>query len=86
MPGDPKPGPPYRQEYSLGNAEDMGQVVAIHETMIVPYGTFSDCVRTKEWSLLESDTESKWYARGIGFARSESKSGEVAELVSMTKE
>ncbi len=85
MPADPKPGEPYRQEYSRGNAEDMGQVVAVHQTVAVPYGTFDDCVRTTEWSLLESDTEKKWYARGVGFVRSESKSGEVAELVSMTK-
>jgi hypothetical protein len=85
MPAEPKPGPAYRQEYGPGHAEDMGQVVAVGESVTVPYGSFRDCVRTKEWSLLEPGTEKKWYARGIGVVRSESTTKEVATLVSVTK-
>jgi hypothetical protein len=84
MMGHPVPGQPYRQEYGKGVAEDMGQIVAVNEKVIVPYGAFTDCVRTKEWSLLEADTEKKWYARGVGVVRSESTEKEVAELVSVT--
>lgn len=86
MPGSPKPGEPYRQEYLKGEAEDMGQVVAVGETVTVPFGTFTDCVRTKDWSLLERGSEKKWYARGLGLVRAESSSGEVATLISVSKE
>jgi hypothetical protein len=86
MPAQPKPGEPYRQEYALGEAEDMGQIVGLGETVTVPAGTYTDCVKTKEWSLLEAGTENKWYAKGIGFVRSQSTAGEVVTLVSVTKQ
>lgn len=85
MPANPQPGEPYRQEYLAGEAEDMGQVVAVGETVIVPFGTLKDCVRTKDWSMLEPGSEKKWYARGLGVVRTESSSGEVATLISVTK-
>jgi hypothetical protein len=85
MPADPKPGQPYRQEYAPGEAEDMGQVVARGETVKVPAGNFDDCVKTREWSKIERGTENKWYAKGVGFVRSQSPGGEVSELVSVTK-
>jgi hypothetical protein len=84
MPANPMPSEPYRQEYSLGVAEDMGQIEALGESVTVPAGTFTDCVRTQEWSLLEPGTEKKWYAKGVGVVRSESTAGEVAALVSIT--
>ena len=86
MPAHPKPGVPYRQEYSPGNAEDMGQVVAIDETTTVPHGTFKHCVKTKDWSMLESGHEHKWYAKGVGCVRAESSNGEVSTLISVKKE
>jgi hypothetical protein len=85
MPGHPLPGEPYRQEYGPGHAEDMGQVIAVGDSATVPYGAFADCVKTKEWSLLESGHENKWYARGVGVVREESTSHEVATLISVTK-
>jgi len=85
MPADPRPGQPYRQEYAPREAEDMGQVVARGETVKVPHGTFTDCVKTKEWSQIERGTENKWYAKGVGFVRSQSPTGETSELVSVTK-
>ncbi len=85
MLANPKPGQPYRQEHSPKNAEDMGQVVAVGESVTVPHGTFNDCVKTKDWSLLESGHEHKWYAKGVGVVRTESSSGEVATLISATK-
>jgi len=86
MPGQPKPGDPYRQEYSKDEAEDMGQIVTLDDSVTVPFGSFKECLRTKEWSMLESGTEKKWYAKGVGFIRSESTGGEVSELVSVTHE
>lgn len=84
MPGVATPGKPYRQEYLAGEAEDMGQVVALGESVTVPAGTFTDVVRTKEWSMLESGSEKKWYARGVGVVREEATAGEVATLISIT--
>lgn len=85
MPANPKPGASYKQEYSPNNAEDMGQVVAVGETVTVPAGTYKDCVKTKEWSMLESGHGFKWFAKGVGFVRGESSSGEVATLMSVSK-
>jgi hypothetical protein len=87
MPGHAVVGDPYRQEYGKGEAEDMGQIVAVSEEVTVPYGTFSECVKTREWSLIDGGVENKWYARGVGFIRSEASTSdgpEVATLVSVT--
>ncbi len=86
MPAHPVPSEPYRQEYGLGVAEDMGQVTAVGETVTVPAGTFKDCVRTLEWSLLEPGNEKKWYCKGVGVVRSEATAGDVATLISITRE
>jgi hypothetical protein len=86
MPASPRPGEPYHLGYSFGVAEDMGRIDALGDSVAVPVGTFADCVRTTEWSLLEPGSEKRWYARGVGLVRSESISGEVAVLVSITRE
>jgi hypothetical protein len=85
MKGQTAVSEPYRQEYSRGTAEDMGQIVAIHESVTVPYGTFTDCVKTRDWSLLEAGYEYKWYAKGVGVVRSESTSKELSVLLSITR-
>ncbi len=85
MPANPAPGKPYRQEYGPGHAEDMGQVVAVNDSVFVPFGSFGGCVRTKEWSLLESGTDKKWYAKGIGFIREEAADKSVVTLISVTR-
>lgn len=86
MPANPRPGAPYKQEFYAGEAEDMGQVVAVGETVTVPYGTFKGCVKIKEWSMLESGKGYKWFAKGVGFVRSEATSGEVGTLISVKKQ
>ena len=86
MPAHPLPGEPYRQQYRLGVAEDFARVVAIGESVSVPAGSFSDCVRTEEWSALEPGTDEKWYAPGVGLVRTESTAGEVAVLVSIRRD
>ena len=83
LPGRMVPGPPYRQEYSASRVEDMGQVVALNESVTVPYGSFTGCVRTIEWSMLESGSETKWYAKGIGVIRVESPGNEVMTLLAV---
>jgi len=85
MPATAAAGPAYRQEYGPGHAEDMGQIMAVGETVTVPAGSFKDCVRTNEWSMLEAGTEKKWYARGVGCVKELSAHGDITELISVTK-
>lgn len=85
MPAQPRVGERYRQEYAVNEAEDIGQIAALNETVSVPAGTFTGCVRTREWSMLESGTSKKWYARGVGLVRAECTGGEVSVLLSITR-
>jgi hypothetical protein len=64
----------------------MGQVIGLNESVTVPAGTFSDCVKTKEWSLLEGGHENKWFARGVGVVKETATGGDVAVLVSIAHE
>jgi hypothetical protein len=84
MPGKPLLGIPYRQEYLFNEAEDMGKVISISETVTVSYGTFNNCIMTEEWTPLEPGlVEHKYYASGIGNIKTIMVKGgtEVAELV-----
>jgi hypothetical protein len=67
MLADPLSGVTYRQEYKAGEAEDMGTVMTPGETVTVPAGDFTSCIRTKDWSPLEpNDVSYKYYAPGVG--------------------
>lgn len=85
MPAAPRPGAPYRQEYGPGHAEDMGQIVALGESVTVPAASYRDCVKTKEWSLLEPGYSNKWYAPGVGLIRELSSSKEELVLLKVEK-
>jgi hypothetical protein len=79
----------YRQEYFPGEAEDMGQVIAVGGSVAVPAGEFDDVVVTRDWTPLEPDVvEQKTYARGVGFVHEVKTagegSGEEAVLVEYT--
>ena len=57
----------YRQEFSLGNAEDNALVVSLKTTVKVPAGEFHECLKTEETTPLEPDAlEDKYYAAGVG--------------------
>lgn len=86
MPAHPRVGERYRMEYAANEAEDVARIAALNETVTVPFGTFKECVRTKEWSMLESGTSTKWYAKGVGLVRDDSPGGEVSTLVSVTRQ
>jgi hypothetical protein len=60
-------GEAYRQEYYRGEAEDWGKVTAVNVPVNVPFGQFTNCIRTEDWNGLESDSrEDKFYCPGIG--------------------
>lgn len=84
MKANPQVGDTYRQEYAKGEAEDMAEVLALGETVTVRYGTFTNCLKTKEWNPLEpGDEEHKYYCTEIGEVVLEVglKDGERVELV-----
>jgi hypothetical protein len=93
MYGDPDPANkkqqnPYRQEFSLGNAEDVGKVISKGEASVsVPYGDFDvDVVKTRDWTPIEPHVfERKYYAPGIGLIKEENpESGESVVLMDKT--
>lgn len=97
MAGAPQPGLAYREEFSLGNAEDVAQVLSVGYAWgaggpldwLVPRElaqrlcSSRDCVVTRNWSLLEPGSyEVKYYARGIGlFLETKPLEGETLQLV-----
>lgn len=63
----PEVGDAYRQEFLAGEAEDMGEVLAVGVSKRIGLGSYDDVVVTRDWTPLEPDAvEEKWYARGIG--------------------
>lgn len=67
MKAKPKAGEAYRQEYYRGEAEDMAQVLSLSETVTVPYGSFKNVLKTKEWTPLDPGfVEHKYYAPSVG--------------------
>jgi len=62
MKASPKVGDNYRQEYYEGIAEDMGEVMDLGVSIKTDFAYFSNCLKTKEWTPLESDSiEFKYY-------------------------
>jgi hypothetical protein len=74
----------YRQEYFAGEAEDVAKVVGTNASATVPYGSFSNCIETVDWSLLENPSrEHKTYCPGTGLVL-EVANGDRSELVTIT--
>lgn len=85
MPATPVVGATYRQEFLIGEAEDAATVAALDETVVVPFGGFTDCLRTEEFTPLSPDgLEYKYYAAGVGLLLElDPQSGERTELISI---
>jgi len=80
MQADPKVDDSYNQEFSKGVAEDKGTVLSLDEKITVPYGSFSNVLKTKDYSPLEPDiVENKYYAPNIGVIKAISVKGESDE-------
>jgi hypothetical protein len=51
-------------------------------TVITPYDTFTNCIKTEDWNALEPGIiEHKYYAPGTGFVKEETADGTLLELV-----
>jgi len=69
---EPLVGKEYQQEYYAGEAEDMGKVIAVGQSITVPFGSFSDCIVTEDWTPLEPGyMEQKTYCSGVGTVKNE---------------
>lgn len=68
MKAAPAVGDVYRQEFSLGNAEDLGKVLSLNASVHAPAGSCSHtCLLTEDFTPIEPDTiEHKYYAPGVG--------------------
>jgi len=89
MEAHPEAGDSYKQEYYEGKAEDMADVVALGETVTVPFGTFQSCLKTRDWSRIDPTlNEYKYYSPEIGGVALEvvADSGERVELVDYKQE
>jgi hypothetical protein len=76
-------GEEYRQEFYQGEAEDFGKVVAVDQSVDVPHGSLSQCIRTEDTTPLEpNQLENKYYCAGTGLVLEVAvSSGERLELV-----
>ena len=86
MEANPHVGDTYCQENAAGVAEDRAQVVAVGQSLTVPYGTFRDVVVTKEFTPLEpGKTENKYYGPCVGEIKSAAITGgtEVLQLTTV---
>ena len=67
MEAHPAIGDFYRQEFDFQNAEDFAEVVGLTASVTVPFGSFNNCLDTRETTPLEPDLhEHKFYAAGVG--------------------
>jgi hypothetical protein len=82
----PAPGAPYRQEYYACAAEDQAEVASQGEAVSVPYGSFTGCLKTREFTPLEPDVnEYKYYCPGVGLVLEvDVATGQRTELLSIT--
>jgi hypothetical protein len=70
LPGNPEAGgEPYYQVYYKGEVEDVGEVIAVGESVTVPGGSFEDCVKIRQTSKLDPAREQmKYYCPIVGVA------------------
>lgn len=68
MKAAPQVGDVYRQEWALGEAEDMGEVLSLSASATSPAADCNNnCLQTRDFTPLEPDVnENKFYAPGIG--------------------
>jgi len=86
MEATPQVGDVYRQEFLLGEAEDMGEVLEVNGSETAPAaGCTADCVVTKDFTPLEPDAiEYKYFAPGIGnIVTINAETGDREELVEL---
>ena len=82
LPGNPKIGDKFKTEDVSKDINESDEVVSISEDVIVPAGTYQNCVKVTE-HLADGTTEYKYYAKGVGAVREVPSVGDV-RLISRT--
>jgi hypothetical protein len=76
MLAEPKVGITYDQEFAKDVAEDKATVLSFNNNVTVPYGSFSNVLKTKEFSALEPDVvEEKYYTANVGDIKEQTLKG-----------
>lgn len=66
MKAQPVVGETYRQEYYVGEAEDMADVVSLTAAVSVPVGTYENCLQTYDYTPLDPESkEYKYYCKEV---------------------
>lgn len=76
MPGVPEVGQKFRSENVPNVTREDDEVVSVSESVTVPAGTYTDCVKVKE-IMSDGEIEYKYYAPGIGVVREVPEDGDV---------
>jgi FlgD Ig-like domain len=86
MKASPKVGDVYRQEFFLGDAEDLAEVISLTGDEEAPAAACDgQCVVTRDFTPIEpGHEEHKHYAPGVGLILEVADSGERNELVKFT--
>jgi len=90
MKANPQVGEVYRQELLKGEAEDMGQILSLSQSISIGLGSYKNCLQTQDWTPLEPDiVEYKFYSKEVGNVVMEKKvagkSGQL-ELIKIKNE
>ena len=62
---NPQVGDRFRNEYRKGEAEDESEVLSISETVMGPYGTFTDCIKHLDGSPLFEAKAHTYYCKDV---------------------
>jgi hypothetical protein len=76
MPAHPRVGDRFQAEDVPHVTREKDEVVSVSETVTVPAGTYTNCVKIKEQTS-DGDTEYKFYAPGVGCVREVESDGEL---------
>jgi hypothetical protein len=77
MPAHPTVGQKFQQEKAPGIAEDELTVLSLTESVTVPAGSFTGCLKATDFNPLDSVTEHKWYCPGVGMVHEEFPEGHL---------
>lgn len=88
MKADPQVGDTYRQEYYVCEAEDEAEVLDLDASVDVPYGTFTGCLQTYDYTRLDPEVnENKYYCLDVGVVLAiDLNTGEREELTAIVVE
>jgi hypothetical protein len=81
MPGDPRVGDSYRQEYYPGSALDQARVLGPGGSVTVPAGTYKSTLLTVETSPIDPARERKYYVVGLGDIKEQTVAGNHERIV-----